>query len=81
MPQNQWEGNEPKRLNKVIKKLELIAKKVKASLADIIVLAGNVGLEKSIKKSGLKINVPFKSGRGDATQDQTDIDSRFRTLA
>ena len=64
---------------KVIKKLESVAKKVKASLADIIVLAGNVGLEKSIKKAGFKINVPFTPGRGDATQNQTDIDS-FKVL-
>ena len=66
-------------MNKVITKLESVAKKVKASVADIIVLAGNVGLEKSIKKAGFKINVPFTPGRGDATQDQTDIDS-FKVL-
>jgi len=79
LPQKKWEGNEPNRLNRVITKLESVAKKVKASVADIIVLAGNVGLEKSIKKAGFKINVPFKPGRGDATQDQTDIDS-FKVL-
>ena len=79
LPQKKWEGNEPNRLNKVITKLESVAKKVKASVADIIVLAGNVGLEKSIKKAGFKINVPFAPGRGDATQDQTDIDS-FKVL-
>jgi len=79
LPQKNWEGNEPAKLKKVLGKLEKIAKKVKASLADIIVLAGNVGLEKSIKKAGLKVNVPFNPGRGDATQDQTDIDS-FKVL-
>ena len=79
MPQNKWEGNEPIRLNKVLSKLEKVAKKVKASLADIIVLAGNVGLERSIKKTGIKIKVPFSPGRGDANQDQTDIDS-FKVL-
>ncbi len=79
LPQNKWEGNEPIRLNKVIKKLEKIADKVKASVADIIVLAGNVGLEKSIEKSGFKVKVPFSPGRGDASQDQTDIDS-FKVL-
>ena len=79
LPQKKWEGNEPNRLNRVITKLESVAKKVKASVADIIVLAGNVGLEKSIKKAGFKINVPFTPGRGDATQDQTDIDS-FKVL-
>ena len=79
LPQKNWEGNEPAKLKKVLGKLEKVAKKVKASLADIIVLAGNVGLEKSIKKAGLKVNVPFNPGRGDATQDQTDIDS-FKVL-
>ncbi len=79
LPQKNWEGNEPVKLKKVLGKLEKVAKKVKASLADIIVLAGNVGLEKSIKKAGLKVNVPFNPGRGDATQDQTDIDS-FKVL-
>tara|TARA_B100000963_G_scaffold342535_1_gene343480 strand:+ start:3085 stop:5262 length:2178 start_codon:yes stop_codon:yes gene_type:complete len=78
-PQNNWQGNEPKKLKKVLIKLEKIAKKVKASIADIIVLAGNVGLEKSIKKAGLKIKVPFYPGRGDASQEQTDIDS-FKVL-
>ncbi len=79
LPQNKWDGNEPARLKKVIGKLEKVAKKVKASIADIIVLAGNVGLEKSIKKAGFNIKVPFLAGRGDATQDQTDIDS-FKVL-
>ena len=79
LPQKNWEGNEPAKLKKVLGKLEKVAKKVKASLADIIVLAGNVGLEKSIKKAGFKVNVPFNPGRGDATQEQTDIDS-FKVL-
>ena len=79
MPQKEWEGNEPIKLAKVIGKLEKVAIKTKASLADIIVLAGNVGIENSIKKTGLKIKVPFSPGRGDATQDQTDIDS-FKVL-
>ena len=79
LPQKKWEGNEPARLNKVLGKLEKVAKKVKASLADIIILGGNVGLEKSIKKAGFKANVPFSPGRGDATQAQTDIDS-FKVL-
>jgi catalase-peroxidase len=79
LPQSKWEGNEPSRLSKVLEKLEKVAKKVKASMADIIVLAGNVGLEKSIKKAGFKVKVPFSPGRGDAIQDQTDIDS-FKVL-
>jgi len=79
LPQKTWSGNEPARLKKVLEKLEKVAKKVKASVADIIILAGNVGLEKSIKKAGFKIKVPFSPGRGDATQNQTDIDS-FKVL-
>ena len=79
LPQKEWEGNEPIKLAKVIGKLEKVANKTKASLADIIILAGNVGIENSIKKTGLKIKVPFSPGRGDATQDQTDIDS-FKVL-
>ncbi len=79
LPQKNWTGNEPKKLSKVLEKLEKVAKKVKASLADIIILAGNVGLEKSIEKAGLKVKVPFFPGRGDASQDQTDIDS-FKVL-
>tara|TARA_B100000575_G_C23141998_1_gene664855 strand:- start:2148 stop:4325 length:2178 start_codon:yes stop_codon:yes gene_type:complete len=79
LPQRKWEGNEPERLGKVLDKLEKIAKKVKASVADIIVLAGNVGLEKSIKKAGFNYKVPFNPGRGDASQEQTDIDS-FKVL-
>ncbi|MDA8676610.1 catalase/peroxidase HPI [Candidatus Pelagibacter bacterium] len=78
-PQKDWEGNEPARLNKVMGKLEQVAKDAGASIADIIVLAGNVGLEQSIKKGGLDIKVPFAPGRGDATQDQTDMDS-FKVL-
>jgi catalase-peroxidase len=79
LPQKKWQANEPTRLNKVIGKLEKVAKKANASVADIVILAGNIGLEKSIKKAGFKINVPFSPGRGDATQDQTDIDS-FKVL-
>jgi catalase-peroxidase len=78
-PQKDWEGNEPARLNKVIGKLEQAAKDSGASIADIIVLAGNVGLEQSIEKGGFDIKVPFVPGRGDATQDQTDMDS-FKVL-
>ena len=55
--------------------LEGIAKKTGATIADTIVLAGNVGLEKAIKKAGFKVKVPFNSGRGDASQDQTEIKS------
>jgi len=78
-PQKDWKGNEPTRLGKVLKVLEGIAKKTGASVADTIILAGNVGLEKAIKKAGSKVKVPFTAGRGDAAQEQTDQDS-FKVL-
>ena len=78
-PQKDWKGNEPTRLGKVLKVLEGIAKKTGATIADTIILAGNVGLEKAIKKAGSKVKVPFTAGRGDAAQDQTDQDS-FKVL-
>jgi len=74
-PQKDWEGNEPDRLQKVLSKLEPIAADSGASLADVIVLAGNVGLEQAIKAAGFDIDVPFAPGRGDATQDMTDAES------
>ena len=74
-PQKDWEGNEPKRLAKVLGVLEPIAKSVGASVADIIVLAGNVGVEKAAKAAGFDVKVPFAPGRGDATDAQTDADS------
>ena len=74
-PMNKWEANEPNKLSKVLKVLEGISKKTGASIADIIVLAGNVGLEKAIKKAGSKVKVPFNPGRGDSSQDQTEIKS------
>ena len=78
-PQKDWQANEPARLKTVLKVLEGIAKKTGASIADTIILGGNVGLEKAIKKAGSKVKVPFMQGRGDAAQDQTDIDS-FKVL-
>ncbi len=74
-PQNGWEGNEPKRLKKVLKMLEKIAADTGASVADVIVLAGNVGVEQAAKAAGFDITVSFSPGRGDATQEMTDIDS------
>ncbi|MDB2415445.1 catalase/peroxidase HPI, partial [Rickettsiales bacterium] len=74
-PHKDWEGNEPKRLAKVLKILEKIASDVNASIADIIVLAGNVGIEQAAKAGGFKVTVPFSPGRGDASQEQTDIES------
>ncbi len=69
-PQKDWEANKPQQLSKVLKVLEKIANETKSSIADVIVLAGNVAIEKA---SGLK--VPFTPGRGDASQEHTDIDS------
>ena len=74
-PQKDWAGNEPARLAKVLGVLEPIAKEVGASVADIIVLAGNVGIEKAAKAAGIQVTVPFSSGRGDATPEQTDVES------
>ncbi|QCE43297.1 catalase/peroxidase HPI [Psychroserpens sp. NJDZ02] len=74
-PQNKWEGNEPAQLQKVLAVLEPIAVTFGISLADTIVLAGNVGVEKAIKNAGLAVNVPFTPGRGDASQDMTDVAS------
>ncbi len=74
-PQKDWEGNEPARLQKVLTALEPIATETGASLADVIVLAGNVGVEQAAKAAGVEITLPFTPGRGDANQEQTDIDS------
>jgi catalase-peroxidase len=74
-PQKNWAGNEPARLARVLGVLEPIAQSTGASIADVIVLAGNVGVEKAAKEAGVSITVPFAPGRGDATQEQTDVDS------
>jgi catalase-peroxidase len=74
-PQKDWEGNEPERLQKVLAVLEPIAAEAGASVADVIVLAGNVGIEQAAKAEGRAVTVPFAPGRGDATDDQTDADS------
>lgn len=74
-PQNEWQGNEPARLSKVIAVLQPIAKQSGASLADVIVLAGNVGIEKAAKLAGSDVSVPFTPGRGDATAEMTDTES------
>jgi catalase-peroxidase len=79
-PQKSWKVNNPKQLLKVIKSLEKIqkgfnSKSKSVSVADLIVLGGSVGIEKAAKAAGEKIKVPFTAGRGDATQDQTDVDS------
>ncbi|BBM87184.1 catalase/peroxidase HPI [Candidatus Uabimicrobium amorphum] len=74
-PQKDWAGNEPERLAKVLSKLEAIATETGASVADVIVLAGNVGLEQAIKAAGFDVEVPFTPGRGDATEEMTDVES------
>ena len=74
-PQKDWEGNEPERLARVLAVLEPIAAETGASVADVIVLAGNVGVEKAAKAAGHDITVPFAPGRGDATDEQTDVES------
>jgi catalase-peroxidase len=81
-PQRNWEANNPKELAKVLKKLERIQssfnaknKKSPVSLADLIVLGGNAAIEVAAKKAGHKVSVPFRSGRADATQEQTDVAS------
>ena len=73
--QRNWEGNEPERLAKVLTVLEVIATESGASLADIIVIAGNVGIEKSAKEAGFEVTVPFAAGRGDASEEMTDNES------
>jgi catalase-peroxidase len=74
-PQKDWVGNEPDRLAKVLSALEPIAAEAGASIADVIVLAGNVGIEQAAKAAGHDVTVPFAPGRGDATDTQTDADS------
>jgi catalase-peroxidase len=74
-PQKDWVGNEPKRLTKALCIYEAIAEKTGASVADIIVLAGNIGIEQAAKDGGFNIKVPFTSGRGDAVQMMTDVES------
>jgi catalase-peroxidase len=74
-PQKDWEGNEPARLAKVLKVLEGIAADTGASVADVIVLAGNVGVEQAAKAANVNVTVPFAPGRGDATAEMTDVEA------
>ncbi|EHK0841504.1 TPA: catalase/peroxidase HPI [Vibrio parahaemolyticus] len=74
-PQKDWQGNEPERLARVLPVLESIAKDTGASIADVIVLAGNVGIEQAASAAGVNVTAPFLPGRGDATQDMTDVES------
>ena len=79
-PQKNWKVNNPSNLSKVISALKKIKKqfdnkKKTVSMADLIVLAGGVGVEMAAKKAGHKVKVPFSPGRGDARQEQTDVNS------
>ena len=82
-PQKDWEVNQPAELSKVLSVLEGIQKEFNAaqsggkkiSLADLIVLAGNAGVEAAAKKAGQDVTVPFSPGRMDASQEQTDVES------
>ena len=74
-PQKDWEGNEPARLARVLAVLAPIAASGGASLADVIVLAGSLGVEQAAKAAGFAVQVPFAPGRGDASAEQTDAAS------
>lgn len=85
-PQKDWEVNNPKQLQKVLSTLEKIQNEFdaksntkKVSMADLIVLAGNAGVEKAAANAGYKIQIPFNPGRMDASQEQTDVES-FKLL-
>ena len=81
-PQKDWEANDPAQLSTVLEKLTVIqnefnsaAGDAKISIADLIVLAGNAGIEQAAKNAGHEVTVPFKPGRADASQEQTDVES------
>ncbi len=76
-PQKDWEGNEPKGLEKVLNKLTELQAGLnkKISIADLIVLGGSAAIEKAAHDAGVNIKVPFNAGRGDATQEMTDAES------
>ncbi|PWV75831.1 catalase/peroxidase HPI [Halomonas sp. A11-A] len=74
-PQKDWEGNEPARLAKVLKVYEQISAETGASIADVIVLGGNLGIEQAARAAGHDVHVPFLKGRGDATDEMTDAES------
>lgn len=74
-PQKDWVGNEPERLARVLGVLQGIADESGISVADAIVLAGNLGVEQAAQAAGFTVSVPFAPGRGDASQAMTDVDS------
>ncbi len=71
-PQKDWEGNEPARLARVLAVYETVARECGVSVADVIVLGGNLGIEQAAAAAGISIHVPFSPGRGDATDEMTD---------
>jgi catalase-peroxidase len=76
-PQKDWEGNEPARLEKVLNVLANVQAGLskKVSMADLIVLGGTAAVEKAAREAGVNVTVPFAAGRGDATDDMTDVES------
>jgi catalase-peroxidase len=74
-PQKDWAGNEPERLSRVLAVLEPLSTRFGASVADTIVLAGNVGVQQAARAAGVDISVPFAPGRGDASAEMTDAES------
>jgi catalase-peroxidase len=76
-PQKYWQGNEPEKLDKVLTKLTEIQNTLpkKISIADLIVLGGSAAIEKAARDAGVNIVVPVSTGRGDATQENTDVES------
>ena len=74
-PQKEWKANEPGRLSNTLSVLKTISSEFDISLSDTIVLAGNTAIEEASKSSGYEIKIPFKKGRGDATQEMTDVAS------
>jgi len=74
-PQKDWEANNPAELAEVLAVYEKLSADTGMSIADLIVLGGNVAIEKAAREAGVKVSVPFSPGRGDATQEQTDMDS------
>jgi catalase-peroxidase len=74
-PQRDWHGNEGERLNRVLGVYESLSAQVGVSVADLIILGGNLGIEDAALKAGVSVSIPFQPGRGDATQEWTDVDS------
>jgi catalase-peroxidase len=75
LPQKNWEANSPSQLSAALAVYEKLSTETGMSIADLIVLGGNVGVEKAAQDAGVKVSVPFSPGRGDATQEQTDVES------